>query len=92
MDNKVSVISIIVKDEESAGRVNELLHEFRQYIVGRMGIPYRDRGVSIISVVLDAPGDITSTLSGKLGMLQGGQRKDADGEDIISRRSKKMKI
>lgn len=70
MDNKVSVISIIVKDEESAGRVNELLHEFRQYIVGRMGIPYRDRGVSIISVVLDAPGDITSTLSGKLGMLQ----------------------
>ena len=61
MDNKVSVISIIVKDEESAGRVNELLHEFRQYIVGRMGIPYRDRGVSIISVVLDAPGDITST-------------------------------
>ena len=71
MDNKVSVISIIVKDEESAGRVNELLHEFRQYIVGRMGIPYRDRGVSLISVVLDAPGDITSTLSGKLGMLQG---------------------
>lgn len=71
MDNKVSVISIIVKDEESAGRVNELLHEFKQYIVGRMGIPYRDRGVSIISVVLDAPGDITSTLSGKLGMLQG---------------------
>ena len=59
MDNKVSVISIIVKDEESAGRVNELLHEFRQYIVGRMGIPYRDRGVSIISVVLDAPGNIT---------------------------------
>ena len=71
MDSKVSVISIIVKDEESAGRVNELLHEFRQYIVGRMGIPDRDRGVSIISVVLDAPGDITSTLSGKLGMLQG---------------------
>ena len=71
MDNKVSVISIIVKDEESAGRVNELLHEFRQYIVGRMGIPYRDRGVSIISVVLDAPWNITSTLSGKLGMLQG---------------------
>ena len=71
MDNKVSVISIIVKDEESAGIVNELLHEFRQYIVGRMGIPYRDRGVSIISVVLDAPGNITSTLSGKLGMLQG---------------------
>ena len=71
MDNRVSVISIIIKEEESIGAVNELLHEFRQYIVGRMGIPYRDRGVSIISVVLDAPGNITSTLSGKLGMLQG---------------------
>lgn len=71
MDSKVSVISIIVKDEEAAGRVNELLHESRQYIVGRMGIPYRNRGVSIISVVLDAPGDITSALSGKLGMIQG---------------------
>lgn len=71
MDNRVSVISIIIKEEEAAGAVNELLHEFRQYIVGRMGIPYRDRGVSIISVVLDAPGDATSSLSGKLGMLDG---------------------
>ena len=71
MDNKVSVISIIVKDEESAGRVNELLHEFRQYIVGRMGIPYRDRGVALISVVLDAPGIKNTTQSGILCMLQG---------------------
>ncbi|GFI49736.1 hypothetical protein IMSAGC020_00936 [Lachnospiraceae bacterium] len=71
MDNKVSVISIIIKEEESAGEVNELLHGFRQYVVGRMGIPYRERGVSIISVVLDAPGDVTSSLSGKLGMLKG---------------------
>ncbi|MDE6937621.1 MAG: iron-only hydrogenase system regulator, partial [Lachnospiraceae bacterium] len=66
-----SVISIIIKEEESAGEVNELLHGFRQYVVGRMGIPYRERGVSIISVVLDAPGDVTSSLSGKLGMLKG---------------------
>ena len=51
--------------------MNELLHEFRNYIVGRMGIPYRQREVSIISVVLDAPGDVTSSLSGKLGMLKG---------------------
>lgn len=71
MENRVSVISIIIKEEEAAGAVNELLHEFRQYIVGRMGIPYRDRGVSIISVVLDAPGDKTSALSGKLGMIEG---------------------
>ena len=71
MENRVSVISIIIRDEKSAGAVNELLHEFRQYIVGRMGIPYRERGVSIISVVLDAPGEATSALSGKLGMLEG---------------------
>ena len=51
MDSRVSVISIIIKDEEAAVTVNELLHEFRNYIVGRMGIPYRQREVSIISVV-----------------------------------------
>ena len=71
MDSRVSVISIIIKDEEAAVTVNELLHEFRNYIVGRMGIPYRQREGSIISVVLDAPGDVTSSLSGKLGMLKG---------------------
>ena len=71
MDSRVSVISIIIKDEEAAVTVNELLHEFRNYIVGRMGTPYRQREVSIISVVLDAPGDVTSSLSGKLGMLKG---------------------
>lgn len=71
MDSRVSVISIIIKDEEAAVTVNELLHEFRNYIVGRMGIPYRQREVSIISVVLDSPGDVTSSLSGKLGMLKG---------------------
>ncbi|WP_300963368.1 TM1266 family iron-only hydrogenase system putative regulator [uncultured Duncaniella sp.] len=71
MDSRVSVVSIIIKDEEAAGAVNELLHEFRQYLVGRMGIPYRQREVSIISVVLDAPGDATSALSGKLGMIEG---------------------
>ena len=71
MDNRVSVISIIIKEEDAIGAVNELLHEFREYIVGRMGIPYRDRGVSIIRVVLEAPGDATSSLSGKLGMLEG---------------------
>ena len=71
MDNRVSVISIIIKEEESVTAINELLHEFREHVVGRMAIPYRDRGVSIISVVLDAPGDVTSALSGKLGMQPG---------------------
>ena len=71
MESRVSVISIIVKDEGSAAAVNEILHEYREYIVGRMGIPYRERAVSIISVVMDAPGYAVSALSGKLGMQKG---------------------
>lgn len=69
--SRVTVISIIVKDEEAAEAVNKLLHDYRQYIVGRMGIPYRQRQVSIISVVMDAPGEVTGALSGKLGMQPG---------------------
>ena len=71
MESKVVVVSIIVRDEEAAAAVNELLHEYRQYIVGRMGIPYRQRNVSIISVVMGAPGEVASALSGKLGMQPG---------------------
>jgi len=71
MENRIAVISIIVEDISVSSRVNELLHEYSQFVVGRMGIPYKERGVSIICVVLDAPGDITSALSGKLGMLKG---------------------
>lgn len=71
MENRISVISIIIEDNSVSSRVNELLHNYAKYVVGRMGIPYKERGVSIICVVLDAPGDITSSLSGKLGMLEG---------------------
>ena len=71
MESKVVVVNIIVRDEEAAAAVNDLLHEYRQYIVGRMGIPYRQRNVSIISVVMDAPGEVASALSGKLGMQPG---------------------
>lgn len=53
------------------GAVNDLLHEYRQCIVGRMGIPYRQRGISILSVVIDAPQEAASSLSGKLGMVEG---------------------
>ena len=51
--------------------INDLLHQYRSYIIGRMGVPYREKGLSIISVVLDAPMDKISSLSGKLGMLDG---------------------
>ena len=71
MENRISVISIIVEEMESTAVINSLLHEYGQYIVGRMGIPYREKGVSIISVVIDAPNDVTSSLSGKLGMIKG---------------------
>ncbi|MCI8582659.1 MAG: iron-only hydrogenase system regulator [Dorea sp.] len=71
METRVSVISIMIKNEETAVAVNELLHEYRQYVIGRMGLPYREKGISIISVVIDAPGNVTSALSGKLGMQPG---------------------
>jgi len=71
MENRISVISIIVEDIEMSSKVNDLLHDFANYIIGRMGIPYRERGVSIICIVMDAPGDVISSLSGKLGMLKG---------------------
>lgn len=68
---RLSVVSIIFEDLEMSSAVNRLLNEFAPYIVGRMGIPYREQGVGIICVVMDAPGDVTSALSGKLGMLKG---------------------
>ena len=71
MDTKVAVISIIVEAHESVERLNAVLHDYSSYIIGRMGIPYQKRNVSIISIALDAPQDIISALSGKLGNLSG---------------------
>ena len=68
---RITLLGIIVEDVEATDEINKLLHENRQYIVGRMGIPYRQRNLAIISVVLDSPQDVTSSLSGKLGMLPG---------------------
>lgn len=71
MESRLAVVSIIVEDIDMAVEVNELLHDFGQHIIGRLGIPYRDRGVSIICIVMDASADTISSLSGKLGMLSG---------------------
>lgn len=68
---KVALIGMIIQDADAAEKVNEILHDFREYMVGRMGIPYRERGINIISIVIDAPENKISALSGKLGMLQG---------------------
>lgn len=71
MDQRIALLGIVVEEECSAEPLNRLLSQYGQYIVGRMGIPYRQRGVNLISVVLDAPADQISALSGKLGMLSG---------------------
>ena len=70
-ESRITLLGIIIENVETTETINQLLHENRRYIVGRMGIPYRERGVAIISVVLDAPQEVTSALSGKLGMLPG---------------------
>jgi len=71
MEKRIAILGIIVEAEDSVERVNDLLHEYREYIVGRMGMPYRERKISVISIVMDAGNDIVSALSGKLGMLEG---------------------
>lgn len=77
MDTRVAVISIIVEDEESAEDINRILHSYRQFIIGRMGIPYREKGINIISVAVDAPENEITALSGKIGRLGGVSTKTA---------------
>lgn len=71
METRVAVLAIIVGEGESVTALNELLHQYGRYVIGRMGVPYRQRGVNVISVAVDAPGDVISALSGKIGRLPG---------------------
>jgi len=71
METRVAVMSIIVENMDSVEPLNALLHENGQYIIGRMGIPYHKRGISIISIALDAPQDAIAALAGKVGNLKG---------------------
>ena len=71
METRVAVISIIVEKAESAHKLNEILHTYGDYIIGRMGIPYRTKGINIISVAIDAPQDAINALTGSLGKLDG---------------------
>ena len=71
MENKIALVSIIVSDEDAVEHVNDLLHEYRMHIIGRMGLPRPERGLSLVSVALDAPQDVINALSGKLGALSG---------------------
>ena len=70
-ETRIALIGIIIEEEKGITPTNQLLHEYRDYIVGRMGIPYREKEINIISIVLDAPENTISTLSGKLGMIEG---------------------
>jgi len=69
METRIALVGIIVENQDSVQKINDVLHEYREYIVGRMGIPYHKRNISVISIVIDAPCDVVSALSGKLGMI-----------------------
>lgn len=84
METRVAVMSIIVENPDAVEALNALLHEYGEYIIGRMGIPYRKRGVNIISVAMDAPQNTISALSGKVGSLPGVSVKTAYSNVISS--------
>jgi len=77
METRVAVISIIVENEQAVEPLNNILHQYSEYIIGRMGVPYRQKKISIISIAIDAPQDKISTLAGKIGNLQGVSAKTA---------------
>lgn len=82
MDTRIAIIGIIVHNTDSADKINDILHDYNKYIVGRMGIPYREKGLSVISVIVDAPNDIIGALSGKLGMIP-----DVSAKTVFSKES-----
>lgn len=77
MDTRVATVGIILENQESAEALNAILHDYGRYIVGRMGIPYRDRKINVICIVMDAPQDAISAMSGKIGKLDGVSAKTA---------------
>ena len=77
METRIAVIGIVVEEERSVEALNEILRHYRDYIIGRMGIPYRQKHLSVISIAVDAPQDVISALSGKVGRLPGASSKTA---------------
>lgn len=77
METRVAIIGILVEDQDSVEAINAILHRYGRYILGRMGIPYREKNVNIISIAIDAPQDIINTLSGEIGKLKGVSAKTA---------------
>ena len=91
METRVALISIIVENNDVIDDINRFLHEAGKYIIGRMGIPYREKGINIISIAIDAPQDVISSLSGKIGHLSGVSAKTAYSNVIKKRRTKNDK-
>lgn len=85
METRIAVVAIIVENRDSAEEINKILHMYGEYIVGRMGVPYKPKRVSVISVILDAPQEQISALSGKLGMLPG-----VSSKTVYSKEQKKQ--
>ena len=85
METRIALIGIIVENPDETEQINRILHEYSGYIIGRMGIPYRQQGIAIISVVLDAPQDVISSLSGKLGMLRGVSAKTVYSKQTVQK-------
>ena len=71
MKSRLAIIGIFVYEIVNVEKINNLLHEYNQYIIGRMGVPYKDKHVSVISIIVDGPNDIIGALSGKLGIVEG---------------------
>ena len=70
-ENRLAVVSLIIEDRAQSTKINSILSEFGNFVVGRMGVPYKERGVSVICVIVDAPNEIINTITGKIGMLDG---------------------
>lgn len=71
METRIALIGIIVEDLETVSKLNSILHDYGDYIIGRMGLPYREKKINIISIVVNAEANVISTLAGKLGMIKG---------------------
>jgi putative iron-only hydrogenase system regulator len=71
MESKIAVVSIIVSNKAAVERINTLLHAYGENIIGRLGVPYREKNLNIISIIMDAPVEVINSLSGKLGMIDG---------------------
>ena len=71
MEKTIAVVAIMVSDKGAVEKINSLLHDFGEYIIGRIGVPYREKNLSVISVIMDAPQPVINSLSGKLGMING---------------------